>query len=178
MVPCALKGIARFTFEQLCAQPLGAADYSALAAQYHTILLSNIPKMGLREVNEARRFITLVDELYRHHVKLVASAEAEPSALFPAAFSAAETKDVHVVRRCAPFPRHSQHSCCKVRRRPLPLPALLRVSRRCRVRHTSAAGTSTHALDHGRVLDAYRDHMDEGVGDEVLAKDMADMTIN
>jgi predicted ATPase len=82
-VPCAIKGIARFTFADLCGRPLGPADYSLLAQTFHTILLSDIPRMTLEHLNEARRFITLVDELYEHRVKLICSAAALPEELFP-----------------------------------------------------------------------------------------------
>ena len=47
-VPSAVPGVARFSFEELCAQPLGAADYLALAQTYHTLFLLNIPAMSLQ----------------------------------------------------------------------------------------------------------------------------------
>jgi cell division protein ZapE len=84
-VPQAARGVARFTFHQLCGQPLGAADYLRLAHEFHTILLDHIPVMDYAQRNEAKRFIILVDTLYDHAVKLVASAEAEPDALYRAA---------------------------------------------------------------------------------------------
>jgi len=81
-VPVANQGIARFTFEALCEQPLGAADYLAIAARFHTLLLAGVPAMTPEQRNEARRFATLVDILYEHNVKLVLSAAAPPDGLY------------------------------------------------------------------------------------------------
>jgi len=77
-----VKGIARFNFKELCEVPLGAADYAAIGSKFHTLLLDNIPKFGVNSINEVRRFITLIDELYEHKVKLICSAEDIPSNLF------------------------------------------------------------------------------------------------
>lgn len=41
------KGIARFRFPELCERPLGAADYAAIGHSFHTVLLSEVPKMSL-----------------------------------------------------------------------------------------------------------------------------------
>lgn len=75
----------RFPFDHLCRQPLGAADYGKIAQKFHTVLLDDIPKMTLYDSNEARRFITFIDELYQHGVKLICSSEVEPDDLFPKA---------------------------------------------------------------------------------------------
>lgn len=78
----AAKGVARFTFHQLCEQPLGASDYLRIAREFHTIILDGIPVMDYPERNAAKRFIALIDTLYDNGVKLVASAAAEPTALY------------------------------------------------------------------------------------------------
>lgn len=80
-VPRSASGAARFTFAGLCEQPLGAKDYLELAQNYHTLFLDGIPAFTTERRSGLRRFITLVDILYDAHVKLVASAEAEPAAL-------------------------------------------------------------------------------------------------
>ncbi|MDB5597691.1 MAG: ATPase [Hyphomicrobiales bacterium] len=74
--------VARFAFSDLCEQPLGASDYLALAREFHTLVIDGIPVMGAEKRNEAKRFINLIDALYDQHVKLVASAEAEPTGLY------------------------------------------------------------------------------------------------
>lgn len=83
-VPEAAKGVARFSFADLCARPLGAADYLAIAVRYHTVLLSGIPRMTPERRNEAKRFVTLIDSLYEHGVNLVCAAEGPPDTLYPA----------------------------------------------------------------------------------------------
>ncbi len=81
-VPVVAKGVARFSFAQLCERPLGAEDYIALAKRYHTIFLENIPKLGYDRRNEAKRFMTLVDVLYEAHRNLVITADAPPERLY------------------------------------------------------------------------------------------------
>ena len=76
-------GVARFTFAELCARPLGPIDYLAIAGTFHTVILEGIPLLSPDKRNEAMRFISLIDALYEAKVKLVASAEAEPGALYP-----------------------------------------------------------------------------------------------
>ena len=81
-VPRAARGVARFGFDQLCGTALGAGDYLALATHYHCVLLDHIPRLSPENYDFARRFIVLIDALYDHRVKLVASAEATPDQLY------------------------------------------------------------------------------------------------
>ena len=81
-VPAAAAGIARFTFDELCRQPLGAADYIEISRQFHTLFLSGIPVMQAKHRNEAKRFINLIDVLYEHGVNLICSAEGAPDQLY------------------------------------------------------------------------------------------------
>ncbi|KMZ68628.1 AFG1-like ATPase family protein, putative, expressed [Zostera marina] len=76
------NGMARFNFEYLCGRPIGAADYIAIARGYHTVFISEIPAMSMRIRDKARRFITLVDELYNHHCCLYCSASVSIDDLF------------------------------------------------------------------------------------------------
>jgi cell division protein ZapE len=81
-VPRAAMGVARFFFHDLCEQPLAASDYLRVAHEFHTLILDRIPVMGFDQRNAAKRFIILIDTLYDHGVKLVASAAAEPDGLY------------------------------------------------------------------------------------------------
>jgi cell division protein ZapE len=83
-VPRAAMGVARFSFHDLCEQPLAAADYLRIAHEYHTIILDHIPVMTFDNRDAAKRFIILIDTLYDMNVKLIASAAAEPDALYRA----------------------------------------------------------------------------------------------
>lgn len=89
-VPKALKGVAVFSFKRLCAEARGAADYLAIARQFHTVIIVGIPRMGPENRNEAARFVTLVDALYEYKVKLLASAAAMPDDLYVAGDGAFE----------------------------------------------------------------------------------------
>ena len=81
-VPKQARGVAWFDFADLCAAALGPADYLALAARYHTLILEGIPRLGPDKRNEAKRFVTLIDALYEAHAKLIVSAEAKPESLY------------------------------------------------------------------------------------------------
>ncbi len=81
-VPHATMGAARFSFHDLCEQPLAAGDYLKIAHEFHTIVLDRIPVMDYDRRNEAKRFIILIDTFYDNAVKLVASAATDPDALY------------------------------------------------------------------------------------------------
>ena len=78
-VPHAAGDIAYFSFDSLCCKPLGASDYIAISGAYHVVFIEGIPL--LRDRNEVRRFITLVDTLYENRVKVFLSAAASVSSL-------------------------------------------------------------------------------------------------
>jgi len=81
-LPLAANGVARADFAALCGAALGPADYLALATHIHTLLIDAIPRLGPANFDQARRFITLVDALYDHRVKLIASAADVPDRLY------------------------------------------------------------------------------------------------
>ncbi|MEO3428137.1 cell division protein ZapE [Pelagibius sp. CAU 1746] len=89
-VPLAARGVARFSFAGLCERPLGPGDYLAIAGLFHTVVLSGVPQLSAAKRNEARRFMTLIDALYEHRVKLVVSAEAPPERLYSSGDGAVE----------------------------------------------------------------------------------------
>lgn len=82
-IPAACGDIARMGFDALCGTALGAADYAAIAQEFSTLLLDGIPLLPPEKRNEAKRFVTLIDTLYEHKVKLICSAAAAPDKLYP-----------------------------------------------------------------------------------------------
>jgi cell division protein ZapE len=81
-VPRAAKGVARFSFDDLCVRPLGAPDYLAIAQAFHTVMIDRIPQLSPAARNEARRFVVLIDTLYDEGVKLICSAAVAPEDLY------------------------------------------------------------------------------------------------
>ncbi len=82
VLPAYRNGIGRASFYELCAKPLGAADYLAIADAVKVLVVDNIPCLSRSNFNEAKRFVLLVDALYEARVKLIASAEAVPEMLY------------------------------------------------------------------------------------------------
>ncbi|NKB56156.1 MAG: cell division protein ZapE [Alphaproteobacteria bacterium] len=76
------RGVAWFTFEELCEQALGAGDYIAVAERYHTIVLDGVPHLPEARRNEAKRFMLLIDELYEHKANLIMGADVPPPELY------------------------------------------------------------------------------------------------
>ena len=83
-VPKSARGVAVFSFKRLCANPLGSADYLAIARAYHTVIMVAVPQLSKEKRNEAKRFVTFIDALYEHGVKFLCSAEVAPEKLYPA----------------------------------------------------------------------------------------------
>lgn len=81
-IPREAAGVARFTFDELCKQPLGAGDYLAIAGHFNTILIDDVPVMTPDRRDWAARFVTLIDTLYETRTKLVMSAAADPDGLY------------------------------------------------------------------------------------------------
>ena len=79
-----------FTFAALCDGPRSQNDYLEIAREHDTVLLSGIPRMGPAQASQARRFTWLIDVLYDHRVKLIATAEAEPQELYREGLNAHE----------------------------------------------------------------------------------------
>lgn len=75
-------GVIWFDFQTLCGGPRSQNDYLEIATRFHTVILSNIPRMGAGMASEARRFTWLIDVLYDHKTKLILSAEVQPEELY------------------------------------------------------------------------------------------------
>ena len=82
-LPKAADGVVQIGFQDLCGAALGPADYLALAENFHTLILNDIPQMGPENRNEAKRFVTLIDALYENGAVLICSADAQPADLYP-----------------------------------------------------------------------------------------------
>lgn len=74
-------GVVWFDFEVICGWGRSQLDYLEIAQEFHTVIVSNVPRLGPEQREEARRFTLLVDVLYDHSVKLFISAEALPEQL-------------------------------------------------------------------------------------------------
>jgi cell division protein ZapE len=81
-VKCMSEGVAWFEFAELCEGPRAVSDYIELARNFHTVLISNVPRFSSSNEDPARRFVHLVDEFYDRHVNLILSAQADPISLY------------------------------------------------------------------------------------------------
>jgi len=82
VLPGFRNGVARAPFWELCGQPLGPADYLAVADAVRVLLVDDVPLLSRSNFNEARRFVILVDALYEARVKLIVSAADVPDRLY------------------------------------------------------------------------------------------------
>lgn len=71
-----------FDFATLCGTARSQNDYLELANRFHTVILSDVPRMTARQASEARRFTWLIDVFYDHKVKLIISAECPAEELY------------------------------------------------------------------------------------------------
>ena len=81
-IPRFANGIGRASFWDLCAKPLGPADYLAIAGAVRVLFLEDIPQLSSSNYNEAKRFVTLIDALYEARVRLICSAADAPERLY------------------------------------------------------------------------------------------------
>ena len=81
-VPRFANGIGRASFWELCAKPLGPADFLAIAQAVRVLILEDIPQLSSYNYNEAKWFVTLIDALYEARVRLICSAADVPERLY------------------------------------------------------------------------------------------------
>ena len=81
-LPAVHGDVVMASFSDLCETPLGAADYIEIACDFSTLILYDIPRMSAETMDEAKRFVTLIDALYEHKVKLLCTAETIPEELY------------------------------------------------------------------------------------------------
>ena len=84
VVPRAARGVAWFTFAELCEKPLAAADYLSIAERFSALIIQAIPRLGSRQRDAAKRFNILIDTLYEARTLLIASAEVPPEEIYAA----------------------------------------------------------------------------------------------
>ena len=82
ILPSFANGVGRARFYDLCGQPLGPADYLAIADAVRVLILEDVPRLSSENYNQARRFVTLIDALYEAKVRLIATAADEPERLY------------------------------------------------------------------------------------------------
>ena len=75
-------GVARFSFDDLCRKPNGAADFLAIGENFHTVFIEDVPVLTMNDINLVRRLIVFVDAMYESHVKLIVHAKTGPDGIF------------------------------------------------------------------------------------------------
>lgn len=80
--PNTARGVLRSDFKHLCESNRSPAEYLEIAQAFHTVILEDVPEMGVHMRNAAKRFVTLIDALYETRTKLVVSAAVEPRSLY------------------------------------------------------------------------------------------------
>jgi cell division protein ZapE len=83
-------GVVWFDFDVICGWGRSQLDYLEIAREFHTVFVSNVPRLGPERRDDARRFTLLIDVLYDHRVKLFVSAGAAPEALLKKEEAAAD----------------------------------------------------------------------------------------
>ena len=68
------EGVARFSFDDLCNQNLGAEDYLEIIKNCKFITLDSIPQFNDINSNQQQRFITLIDVIYDKNIPLAVTA--------------------------------------------------------------------------------------------------------
>ncbi len=81
-LPGFANGVARASFWELCARPLGPADYLAIAEAVRVLILEDVPQLSSSNYNQAKRFVILIDALYEARVRLICSAADIPERLY------------------------------------------------------------------------------------------------
>jgi cell division protein ZapE len=74
-------GVVWFDFKVICGWGRSQHDYLDLSRRFHTVIVSEVPRLGLDAAGEARRFTLMVDVFYDNRVKLIVSAETAPAKL-------------------------------------------------------------------------------------------------
>ncbi|WWC90416.1 uncharacterized protein L201_005351 [Kwoniella dendrophila CBS 6074] len=95
-VPESSGSIAKFEFQDLCNKPLSAADYLEVTSRFATVFIENVPKLGLSERDQARRFITFIDACYENKTKIFISSEVPIFQVFSDKHGVSAAEDEHM----------------------------------------------------------------------------------
>jgi cell division protein ZapE len=68
------EGIARFDFNELCDQNLGAEDYLEIIKNCKFIVINQVPQFSDTNSNQQQRFITLLDVIYDKNISIAVTA--------------------------------------------------------------------------------------------------------
>jgi cell division protein ZapE len=80
-IPLQARGVARFSFRDLCLAPMAAVDYIAIAQRFHTLIIDGLPvRFGHR--NHVKRLCSLINVLYERHARLIVSADGDPNSIY------------------------------------------------------------------------------------------------
>ena len=79
-----------FNFAEICKTARSRFDYLEVARLYSTVIITGIEAMHDGTVDVARRFVSLIDVLYDHRVKLICSADVAVEELYQDKFLAFE----------------------------------------------------------------------------------------
>ncbi|WP_297681577.1 cell division protein ZapE [uncultured Candidatus Pelagibacter sp.] len=68
------EGIAKFDFNELCDQNLGAEDYLEIIKNCKFIVINQVPQFSDTNSNQQQRFITLLDVIYDKNISIAVTA--------------------------------------------------------------------------------------------------------
>jgi len=101
MLQTTLNRCVLFDFDEVCGQAWGAAEYIAIANNFDTVFVRGVPELSHENKDLARRFITLIDELYEHRCNFVCSSAKEPKFLFSSKQNTAASRRDAVLKSAA-----------------------------------------------------------------------------
>jgi cell division protein ZapE len=87
------EGMIWFKFKDICSGPRSQNDYIEISTRFHTVCISHIAELNHFRENEARRFMSLIDEFYDRKVNVFLTSDVSLLKLYNG------TKLLHVFGR-------------------------------------------------------------------------------